>query len=66
MRLVVIGGYSLDYLQNQVIKSFSDILSNEGLVPSWDDIYQSALKVRHRHWFVKAPFNERAALTFVP
>jgi hypothetical protein len=43
MRLVVIGGYSLDVLQRQVIKSFSDIPS-KGLKASWDKIPESPFK----------------------
>jgi secreted Zn-dependent insulinase-like peptidase len=45
MRLVVMGAYSLDYLQDHVIKSFSGIRSNGPLVSyTWNDIYASPMK----------------------
>lgn len=40
MRLVVIGGYPLDVLQELAIESFSNIRA-KGEVPSWDTIPQS-------------------------
>ena len=43
MRLVVIGGFSLDVLQEHVVKSFSDIPSN-GKMTSWDTIPESPFK----------------------
>ena len=45
MRLVVMGGYPLDYLQKQVIKYFSDIRSKDRLGSySWDQTSDSPMK----------------------
>lgn len=45
MRLVVIGGYPLDYLQQQVIKYFSDVRSKDPLGSySWDQTNESPMK----------------------
>ena len=43
MRLVVVGGFPLDVLQEHVVKSFSDIPSN-GKETSWDAIPESPFK----------------------
>jgi len=44
MRLVVIGGYTLDTLQEHVVKSFSDIPSKGIEQASWDFIPESPFK----------------------
>lgn len=45
MRLVVMGAYTLDYLQEHVVKSFSDIRSDSPLSSySWKDTYDSPMK----------------------
>ena len=45
MRLVVMGAYSLDYLQENVMKSFSEIRSKAPLgSSSWNDVYVSPMK----------------------
>jgi nardilysin len=45
MRLVVIGGYSLDYLQEIVVKSFSDVRSKDALGSyTWKDTRPSPFK----------------------
>ncbi len=45
MRLVVMGGYPLDYLQKHVIKCFSDIRSKDPLGSySWDQRKESPMK----------------------
>ena len=39
MRLVVMGGYPLDYLQKQVVKCFSDVRSKNPLGSyTWDQV----------------------------
>lgn len=43
MRLVVIGGFSLDILQKEVVKSFSGV-PKKGLETSWDTIPESPFK----------------------
>jgi secreted Zn-dependent insulinase-like peptidase len=72
MRLVVIGGYSLDYLQKHVVKSFSDVRSTAGLTPSWDQVHVSPLKdigmpfskewVGNKIWYI-APVKDRHSLS---
>ncbi|VEU33574.1 unnamed protein product [Pseudo-nitzschia multistriata] len=45
MRLAVVGGYPLDYLQEQVLKFFSDIKSKDPLGSyTWDQHYESPMK----------------------
>jgi len=45
MRLVVMGGYPLDYLQKHVIKCFSDVRSKDPLGSySWDQRNESPMK----------------------
>ena len=43
MRLVVIGGYSLDVLQDHAVKCFSDIPS-KGLKGSWEAVPESPFR----------------------
>ena len=45
MRLVVMGGYPLDYLQKQVLKCFSDVRSKDPLGSyNWDQRNESPMK----------------------
>lgn len=70
MRLVVIGGYSLDVLQELAIKSFSDIPS-KGLKTSWNNIPESPYKNAGMPFtqqslgkvYYMAPVNDRHSLS---
>ena len=67
MRLVVVGGYTLDYLQKQVVKSFSDVRSKL----DWSQPYSSPLKgvglpftkesLGNKIWYI-APVKDRHSL----
>ena len=72
MRLVVMGGYPLDYLQKHVVKCFSDVRSKDILGSySWDQTNESPMKAYGlpmassslNRIFYTAPVRDKHALT---